>query len=41
MKIQFLSKTTQNKRFRYSAMYYDERKERLQFEEKGIQSNER
>ncbi|MFT7345336.1 MAG: hypothetical protein ACI9XP_001931 [Lentimonas sp.] len=42
MKIQFLSKTTQNKRFDYSPMYYDERKEKLELKKKefsGLSSN--
>ncbi len=30
MKIKFLNKTTQPKQFRYTPMYYDERKERIE-----------
>lgn len=30
MKIRFLNKTVEPKRFRYTPMYYDERKERLE-----------
>lgn len=30
MKLRFLNKTIQNKRFDYTPMYYDERKERLE-----------
>jgi|TARA_R110000737_G_scaffold161270_1_gene189138 sensor domain CHASE-containing protein len=34
MKFQFLNKTFKNKRFDYSPMYYDERKERLELKKK-------
>lgn len=34
MKFQFLSKTAQHKRFDFSPMYYDERKERLELKKK-------
>lgn len=38
MKIQFLSKTFKNKRFDYSPLYYDERKERLELKKKEIEA---
>jgi hypothetical protein len=41
MKIQFLSKTTNNKRFDYSPMHYDERKERLELKKKEYQAFEK
>lgn len=34
MKFRFLTKTIQHKRFNYSPMYYDERKERLELKKK-------
>ena len=34
MKFRFLNKTIENKRFEYSPMYYDERKERLERKKK-------
>jgi hypothetical protein len=40
MKFQFLSKTFKNKRFDYSPMYYDERKERLDLKKKEIEAME-
>lgn len=41
MKFQFLSKTNNNKRFRYTPMYYDERKERLELKKKEYEKIER
>jgi hypothetical protein len=37
MKFQFLTKTFKNKRFDYSPMYYDERKERLALKKKEFE----
>jgi hypothetical protein len=37
MKFQFLNKTFKNKRFDYSPMYYDERKERLALKKKEFE----
>jgi hypothetical protein len=40
MKFQFLNKTFKNKRFDYSPMYYDERKERLKLKKKEFEKLE-
>ena len=40
MKFQFLSKTVKNKRFDYSPLYYDERKERLDLKKKEFEAME-
>ncbi|MBU2020487.1 MAG: hypothetical protein KJ941_12645 [Bacteroidetes bacterium] len=37
MKFRFLTKTVQNKKFDYSPMYYDERKERLELKKREFE----